>query len=317
MSASDNSSLITHHSSLLQYLDSLQGSGIRPGLSRIRAMLRALRHPERAYESIIVAGTNGKGSTSSMIASILRQSGTRVGLYTSPHLVDLRERWMIDGAMIAPELLDASINELREAAERIGITPTYFEALTVVAFIAFARAGCEVAVLEVGMGGRLDATNVVKPIAAVITPIGFDHTEYLGNTIRKIAGEKAGVIHRGAIVMTSNEDRVILDVIRKRAAKFGSEFHVVREEHHTPLVGDFQRRNAALAVATARALGVNEAAIERGVASTRWRGRLEHLRVRGKDVWIDGAHNAHAARAIAAFIERLPRPRTLVFGIMS
>ena len=301
----------------LAYLDSLQGSGIRPGLSRIRAMLRALRHPERAYESIIVAGTNGKGSTSSMIASILREAGRRVGLYTSPHLVDIRERWMIDGSLIAPELLERSIEELREAAERVRITPTYFEALTIVAFIAFARAGCEVAVLEVGMGGRLDATNVVKPIAAVITPIGFDHTEYLGNTLRKIAAEKAGVIHRGAIALTSNDDPVVLDILRKRAAKFGSDFQVVRGEHPTPLAGDFQRRNAALAVATARALGIGERAIERGVAATRWRGRLEHLRARGKDVWIDGAHNAHAARAIVPFIEQLPRPRTLVFGIMS
>jgi len=300
----------------LAYLDSLQNSGIRPGLSRIRAMLRALGHPERAYESIIVAGTNGKGSTSAMIASILRQAGRRVGFYTSPHLVDIRERWEIDGTMIDPALLDASIEELRGAAERIGITPTYFEALTIIAFIAFARAKCDIAVLEVGMGGRLDATNVVKPIAAVITPIGFDHTEYLGNTIRKIAFEKAGVIHRGAIALTSNDDPVILDVLRRRAAKFGSELIVVDGEHDTPLAGAFQRRNAALAVATARALGIDDATIERGVKNTRWRGRLEHLRVRGKDVWIDGAHNAHAARAIVPFIASMPRPRTLVFGIM-
>jgi len=299
------------------YLDSLQGSGIRPGLDRIRAMLRALDHPERKYESIIVAGTNGKGSTSSMIASILRAAGRHAGLYTSPHLVDIRERWIIDGAMIDPKLLDDSIEELRHAADRIGITPTYFEALTIVAFIAFARAKCDVAVLEVGMGGRLDATNVVKPIAAVITPIGIDHTEYLGTTIRQIAREKAGVIHRGAIVLTSNEEPVILDVIRKRAARFGSEVHVVRDEHDTPLAGDYQRRNAGLAVATARALRIDEAAIDRGVQETKWRGRLEHLRARGKEVWIDGAHNAHAARAIAPFIARLPRPRALVFGIMS
>ena len=245
------------------YLDSLQSSGIRPGLSRIRAMLRALGHPERAYESIIVAGTNGKGSTSSMIASILREAGRRVGFYTSPHLVDMRERWMIDGALIDPALLDASIEELRAAATRIGITPTYFEAMTIIAFIAFARAKCDIAVLEVGMGGRLDATNVVKPIASVITPIGFDHTEYLGNTIRKIAREKAGIIHRGAIALTSNDDPIILDVLRKRASEFGTALIVVDGEHDTPLAGDFQRRNAALAVATARALGIDDAAIER------------------------------------------------------
>jgi len=301
----------------LQYLDSLLASGIRPGLSRIRALLRALEHPERAYRSIIVAGTNGKGSTSAMIDSIVRASGVRTGFYTSPHLVDPRERWMIDGAMIDPELLDRSIDELRVAADRAGIVPTYFEALTVIAFIAFARAGCELAVLEVGMGGRLDATNVVKPIASVITPIGLDHQEYLGETIAKIAFEKAGVIHRGAVVLTSNDDERVLRVLRRRAAKFGNQFIVVSSEHDTPLAGAFQRRNAALAVATARALGIDERAIEAGIAKTRWRGRLERLRVADKQIWIDGGHNAHAARAIAPFLAQLPSPRLLVFGIMS
>src|SRR6185369_9157104 len=182
--------LSTQRSALL-YLDSLQASGIRPGLGRIRAMLRSLHHPERAYPAIIIAGTNGKGSTSATLASILQQSGYRTGLYTSPHLVDIRERWSIDGAMIEPALLERSVELLREAAERVSITPTYFEALTIVAFIAFQLAGCEIAVLEVGMGGRLDATNVVRPLAALITPIGFDHMEFLGNTIAKIAMEKA------------------------------------------------------------------------------------------------------------------------------
>ena len=236
----------------LDWLDSLQGSGIRPGLWRMRA------------------------------------------------------------------LLNECIEELRGAGERIGILPTYFEALTVIAFVAFARAKCDMAVLEVGMGGRLDATNVVQPIAAVITPVGMDHMEYLGTTLRRIAGEKAGVIHRGAVVLTSNDDPIVLDVIRKRAAKFGSRVIEVREEHDTPLAGAFQRRNAALAVRTARELGVSEAAIEEGVLNTRWRGRLEHLRVHGKDVWIDGGHNAHAIAATAPFFDaNVPRPRLLVFGIMS
>jgi dihydrofolate synthase/folylpolyglutamate synthase len=302
----------------LQWVDGLQGTGIRPGLSRIRALLRELKHPERAYRSIIVAGTNGKGSTSAMIESIVRASGVHTGFYTSPHLVDIRERWMIAGAMIDPELLDRSINELRVGAARAGIVPTYFEALTVVAFIAFARAGCELAVLEVGMGGRLDATNVVKPIASVITPIGLDHQEFLGDTIAKIAFEKAGVIHRGAIVLTSNEDERVLRVLRRRAEKFGEELIVVRDEHDTPLAGAFQRRNAALAVATARALGIDERAIEDGVRNTRWRGRLERLRVGDKEIWIDGGHNPHAVAQTAPFIDaNIPRPRLLVFGIMS
>ncbi len=204
-----------------------------------------------------------------------------------------------------------------------GFTPTYFEALTLIAFIAFADAKCEIAVLEVGMGGRLDATNVVRPIASLITPVGFDHTEFLGNTIRKIAAEKAGVIHRGAIVLTTNDDPIVLDVVRKRAAKFGSPFHHVTETHATPLAGAFQERNAALAVRAASELRaglsrITTASIERGVAATRWRGRLEKFDRGGKEVWIDGGHNAHAVRAILPFIaEQIPAPRLLVFGIMS
>ncbi len=307
----------------LTWLDSLQASGIRPGLSRMRTFLRALRHPERGYPSIIVAGTNGKGSTSATLASILNTSGYRTGLYTSPHLVRLHERWTIGGEEVDDESLVRAIETLRSAAGDVGITPTYFEALTLLAFIAFADAKCEIAVLEVGMGGRLDATNVVRPIAALITPVGLDHTEFLGNTIRKIAAEKAGVIHRGAIVLTSNDDPVVLEVIRKRAAKFASPFHHVTESHATPLAGAFQERNAALAVRAADELRpvlpkITAASIERGVAATRWRGRLEKFERGGKGIWIDGGHNAHAIRAVLPFIaKRIPPPRLLVFGIMS
>ncbi|HEY6137773.1 MAG TPA: folylpolyglutamate synthase/dihydrofolate synthase family protein [Thermoanaerobaculia bacterium] len=284
----------------------------------MRALLRALGRPERAYRSIIVAGTNGKGSTSATLASILHASGYRTGLYTSPHLVDLRERWLIDGVPVSEELLTHAIALLQRAP----VVPTYFEALTVIAFLAFREARCEIAVLEVGMGGRLDATNVVTPIAALITPIGFDHMEYLGNTLRKIAREKAGVIHRGAVVLTSNTDPVVLDVLRKRAQSFGDAFVVVDSEHDTPLAGDFQRRNAALAVRAAEELRaalprITPESIERGVRATRWRGRLEQMSIRDKDIWIDGGHNAHAIAAVAPFIAaHLAPPRLLVFGIM-
>jgi dihydrofolate synthase / folylpolyglutamate synthase len=300
----------------LDWLDSLQGSGIRPGLGRMRALLRTLGGPHKKYPSIIVAGTNGKGSTSAMLASILDAAGYRTGFYTSPHLVDIRERWKIAGEWISPGLLDECIDELRAAST--AILPTYFEALTLIAFIAFAKADCDMAVLEVGMGGRLDATNVVKPVAAVITPVGMDHMEYLGETLRQIASEKAGVIHRGSIVLTSNDDPLVLGVIRKRAAKFGLAVIHVTEEHDTPLPGPFQRRNAALAVRTARELGISEAAIEEGVRNTRWRGRLEQLTYGGKQIWIDGGHNLHAVTQTAPYFdEHVPRPRLLVFGMMS
>ena len=310
--------------SALDWLDSLQGSGIRPGLGRMRALLRALGRPHEKYPCVIVAGTNGKGSTSATLASILRESGYRTGLYTSPHLVDLRERWMIDGAMIGEAELAGAIAALREAADVAAIVPTYFEALTLIAFIAFARAECEIVVLEVGMGGRLDATNVVRPVAALITPIGFDHMEFLGNTIRRIAAEKAGVIHRGALVLTSNRDAAVLDVIGRRAAKFGSEVTVVHGDDSivTPLAGEFQRDNIALAVRAAEELRVRSSRIDaesiaRGVANTRWRGRLERFTIGMKTVVVDGCHNAHAARAVAPWIAaQLPEPRLLVFGIM-
>lgn len=300
----------------LDWLDSLQGSGIRPGLARMRALLRELGSPHKRYPSIIVAGTNGKGSTAATLASILDAAGHRTGFYTSPHLVELRERWQIGGEWISPELLDTCIEEIR--AIRSAIVPTYFEALTLIAFLAFAKARCTMAVLEVGMGGRLDATNVVRPVAAVITPIGMDHTEYLGTTLRAIAAEKAGVIHRGAIALTSNDDPTVLDVLRRRARQFGQELIVVDGEHDTPLPGPFQRRNAALAVRAARELGIADEAIERGVRNTRWRGRLERIDVAGKQIWIDGGHNEHAIRRTAPYFdEHVPRPRLLVFGMMS
>lgn len=289
----------------------------------MRALLRGLGRPERKYPSIIVAGTNGKGSTSATLASILNTSGYRTGLYTSPHLVELRERWTIGGAAIDDAALVRAIGRLQAAAGKVRITPTYFEALTLIGFIAFAEAQCEIAVLEVGMGGRLDATNVVRPIAALITPVGFDHVEFLGHTIRKIAAEKAGVIHRGAIVLTSSDDPRVVEVIRKRAATFGSPFHHVTEAHTTPLAGSFQQRNVALAVRAAEELRpilakITPESIARGVATTRWRGRLEKFERDGKEIWVDGGHNAHAIRAIAPFIaEHVAPPRLLVFGIMS
>jgi len=309
----------------LDWLESLQGSGIRPGLTRMRTILRALGNPHRAYRSIIVAGTNGKGSTCSTLASILDASGYRTGLYTSPHLVDIRERWMIGHTPVSEQTLVQAIEILRRASRTAGIKPTYFEALTLIAFIVFERERCEVVVLEVGMGGRLDATNVIRPIAALITPIGLDHTEYLGNTIRKIAREKAGVIHRGAIVLTNNHDPIVLSVLRRRAATFDCPFHEVRGDgsEHPVLRGDFQRENAALAIRAAKMLRsqlpeITPAAIRRGVAATQWRGRLERAVIAGKEVWVDGLHNTHAAQVVAPFIARnVKRPRLLVFGIMS
>lgn len=310
-------------------------------------MLRAAGRPERAAATVIVAGTNGKGSTSAAIASILTTAGYRTGFYSSPHLVELRERWQIDGVNIDERTFIDSVHELQTVATKSGVTPTYFEALTLLAFLIFRRAGCEVVVLEVGMGGRLDATNVTRPLAAVITSVGIDHTEYLGTTIRSIAREKAGVIHRGAIALTSNSEKAIVKTIARRAAKLDVTLHTTSADSRTtevkesidgisfvlatpharyridsPLAGAHQVENLTLAVRTAEELRarfprIDRSAIERGIATMRWRGRLERFRIGGRDVFVDGAHNAHAARRLVEFVERhLARPRTLVFGVL-
>lgn len=323
------------------------GSGIRPGLERVRAVLRAAGRPQHRYPAVIVAGTNGKGSTSATLTSILLRAGYNAALYTSPHLVDIRERWMIGGGKISPELLDESIRRMRLAAEKAGIVPTYFEALTLVAFLAFEAAAVDVAILEVGMGGRLDATNVVRPLAALISPIAFDHMEHLGSSIAKIAAEKAGVIHRGCVALTTNTHAAILRVIEARAKKFDAPLHLVQREVRSgaprieggrlrfdlatpvaaynldsPLIGRHQVDNIALAVRGAEELEehfdrIDHRAIEEGVARTHWRGRLEHHLIGAKSVWIDGAHNPHGIESLIAFAsESIAKPRTLVFGMM-
>jgi dihydrofolate synthase/folylpolyglutamate synthase len=334
--------------SAVRYLDSLQGSGIRPGLSRMRKILAALGAPQHDVPSVLVAGTNGKGSTSATLESILRASGYAVGFYSSPHLVDLRERWRIRGQPIEPALLVAAVDRLRHGASLAGLVPTYFEALTLLAFLAFGQARCEIAVLEVGMGGRLDATNVVHPLVSIITSVGFDHMEYLGRTIRAIAREKAGIIHRHTIALTSNVDPHVLHVLERRAAPFEVVLHIASREVtaelaaesdrgqtirlvtpsrayllHTPLRGLHQLENVALAVRAAEELAarfdrIDSATIAGGVAATQWRGRLERLVAGRKTFWIDGGHNRGAAEAIAAFIDsRIPEPRLLLFGIMA
>lgn len=331
----------------LAFLDSLQGRGIHPGKVRMRLLLRAAGNPERSYPSVLVAGTNGKGSTAATLASILTRSGYRTALYTSPHLLALNERWRLDGEDIAEEELLRTVSVLRKLVKSTAVTPTYFEALTMVGFLYFRERGCDVCVLEVGMGGRLDATNVVRPLASLITPVGIDHTDYLGKTIRSIAREKAGIIHRHSLALTSSRDSGVLQVLRRRAKSLEvnlrevpeeTQVSVVRSSDHelrfslqtplesyrlqSPLLGNHQIDNISLAVRSAELLStslprLNKKGILGGVAETAWRGRLERFGVRDKVVWVDGAHNAHGAARLAEFVRELPRPRSLVFGIMA
>jgi dihydrofolate synthase / folylpolyglutamate synthase len=331
----------------LDYLESLIGSGIRPGLDRMQAILDVAGHPEQMVPAVLVAGTNGKGSTAATLASILKRAGYRTGLYTSPHLVRLEERWKIDGQAVTGESLRESLNELRRHGERAGFPPTYFEALTLLAFLIFRDHRCDVAVLEVGMGGRLDATNVVDPILSVITSIELDHQEWLGETIEEIAVEKAGIARRGAPLLANSRWPKALEAISRRCGEVGCDLHVLDDEVEigeisvglesldvqlqtrsagyrirSPLTGEHQVENLALAVRSAELLSsrfdrIDHSAITEGVARTRWRGRLESFRLPDRLVLVDGAHNPSGAETAARFIERfLPRPRLLVFGAL-
>lgn len=329
-------------SEALRFLDSLQGSGIQPGLERMRALCEAAQHPELAASSVLIAGTNGKGSTAATLASILNEAGHRTALYTSPHLVRLEERWRLGNEDVPSHELERGITELRKVIAAADVVPTYFEALTLLAFILFQRWESEWNVLEVGMGGRLDATNVAEPVVSLITPIGFDHMEYLGDSIEAIAREKSGVMREGRVTLTSAEDATALDALRAAASRCGATLESIDERCvirniqstwanlsfdletpdgkyslMTPLRGPHQARNVALAVRAAELLGVAADAIVRGVASAVWRGRLERHEVGSRRVVVDGGHNPHAIEAILPFVDReLRRPRTVVFAMM-
>jgi dihydrofolate synthase / folylpolyglutamate synthase len=314
-------------------------AGMRPGLERIETLLEALGNPERRYALVQVGGTNGKGSTAAMLAAILRADGRRVGLYTSPHLVSFRERIRVDGAAIGEDDVSDGFDAIATLVARLDAT--MFEATTALALDHFAREAVDVAVLEVGLGGRLDATTVGTPAATAIARIDLDHQAILGNTLAAIAAEKAAII-RGGIALASAQEPEARDVLVARAAAVsvpllleGRELSVrvrargpdgqtidcagpgfMLENLSLPLLGLFQPSNALLAVATARALGVGDASVREGLARARWPGRFEVLRARDRRVILDGAHNPGGARALATSLaEWFPdTPMTLIFG---
>jgi dihydrofolate synthase / folylpolyglutamate synthase len=315
-------------------------------LDRIEILLAALGNPQKQGRFIHVAGTNGKGSTCALMASALRTSGFRTGLYTSPHLVDPRERIQIDGQLITEDAWCAAFNqvhaavELLLAQEKIDAHPSFFETMTAMAFVAFATAGVEVVVLETGLGGRLDATNLVDPELVVITPIDFDHEAFLGSSIESIAAEKAGIIKSGRPAVFSEQRPAAFSVLERRALemespvtlssswrledlqleKFGSRFTLVRDEAipiECPLAGAHQVENARTAVAALSAFGLSASSISQGIARASWPGRLERVAT-DPDIILDGAHNPAGARALAAYIERFfaGEPVRIVYGAM-
>jgi dihydrofolate synthase/folylpolyglutamate synthase len=331
-------------------------------LAHMRALTEALGHPERRFPAVIVAGTNGKGSTAATLASILREAGYRTGLYTSPHLIRVNERIAIDGHTISdPEFAEIhsrieTVSEELTRAGKLDQHPSFFETLTAMAFEYFASAGVEIAVLEVGIGGRLDATNVAEPLLSVITDISLDHTEWLGNTLTEIAGEKAGILRSKGVLVTLPQIPEVNDALGERvreldarmvnasayvppvtpaAAAFAVEsegephnryrLEVLSEliEIDSSLAGRHQLRNVALAIASAvelkQAFGyeISPQNIANGVAQTRWPGRFQII-PGSPEIVLDVAHNPAGAWALRSTLSaRYDRePLTIIFGAM-
>jgi dihydrofolate synthase / folylpolyglutamate synthase len=301
------------------------------GLDRIRAVLAALGDPQRAYRVVHVAGTNGKGSTCAMIEAGLRAAGIRTGLFTSPHLIEPTERIRIDGVPVTPEQFQKAFDVVHNCAERLELDchPTYFETVTAMAFWLFRELGVETAVIETGLGGRLDATNVVQPALTVITPIDFDHEAYLGHTLEAIAGEKAGILKPGVPAVFARQRPEASAVLKARAAELGvtvkrAEDFEIRDLQIDsrgsrfsgivcPLAGEHQIDNAVAAALSLQALGIASG----GIAATQWPGRLEYV-APNPDILLDGAHNPAGARALARYIERFFPGRRIwmIYGAM-
>jgi dihydrofolate synthase/folylpolyglutamate synthase len=304
----------------LAWLYSTQQFGIKLGLENIRGLLKALNDPQRSLAFVHVAGTNGKGSVCAMLDAVLRASGRRVGLYTSPHLVDFRERIRVGGQKISPEAVASGLSILREISAGWSQPPTLFEIATALALLHFSKQQCDLVVWETGMGGRLDATNAVVPLVSVITPIALDHTGWLGNTLADVAGEKAGIIKAGVPVVSAKQAPEAAAVLIERAAASGSSLEFVHErfeEAEIGLRGLHQKENAALALAALRAIGVeiSAAALRQGLRDVYWPGRFQVVSDR---LVLDGCHNPHAAEQLVitwqdAFgLEKA----TLIFGAL-
>jgi len=334
------------------YLFGLQKEGIKFGLDNIKNLLARLDNPHKKLKIVHVAGTNGKGSTSAMLASILYENNFSVGLYTSPHLICFSERIRVNGIPVSESFLLSQIKRVAQVVEEFPIGtgyPTYFEFGTALAFCCFAEQGVDYSVIETGMGGRLDATNVVNPILSVITNIGFEHQEYLGDDLVSIAAEKAGIIKKGVPVLTGERNKDVLSVFNRvcetretslfhannffevigcSSGLWGQEFLLrsgdkyIENRYRIPLLGDFQLENARLALAAVallreKGVSVKDSAVLDGLLRTSWPGRMQVLA--GNPVVIaDGAHNKNAAERFAKAVKLLipEKKNILVFGVL-
>ena len=316
-------------------------TGHKPGLERTRALLAALGNPEASLKFVHITGSNGKGSTAAMLASVLTAAGRRTGLFTSPHLYRFNERFQIDGRPIPDDALTRIAERVLAAADTLGEHPTEFELMTAIGFLWFAESGCDIVALEVGLGGRLDSTNAIPaPEAAVITNIGLEHTALLGDTLAAIAREKAGIIKPGCRAVLYAQSREVEAVVARVCAEKAVPLTVTDPARLTPLssgldgqrftyrgsaplllplLGKYQLNNAMTVLDTvgalrARGWSVSDDAVARGLAAARWPGRLELVR-RHPDLIIDGGHNPQCAQALAVSLRQLYGGRKLIFLI--
>jgi len=330
-------------SEAVEYLLSLghETLAIKLGLRNTELLLSALGNPERAFPSVQIAGTNGKGSTAAMLDSICRAAGINCGLYTSPHLVSITERIKISGLEIAREDFAACATIVRDAAEQLEALPTFFEQVTAIAFLAFGNAGVELAILETGLGGRLDSTTAAKANLVAVTPIAMDHEEYLGNTLASIAAEKAAIIRPGVTAVLASQPPEAFEILIQRCEETGvvpvfeDSAHLIEdttpdgrfcvtfesEKHRYEKVwlglrGEHQVDNAAVAIRLAELLQIPSTAIVAGVSNATHPGRLELIAHRPPFL-LDGAHNPAGCQSLRDYIDEFaPRPLTLVFGAM-
>lgn len=291
-------------SDFLDRLAARRRFGMRPSLDAIRGVCAALGDPQKELRAIHVAGTNGKGAVCAMIEACLRSGGLRACRYTSPHLVRINERFFVDGKPVDDATLERAADKVFHADSDTNSQLTFFEALTAVAFIAFSEAKCDYAVLETGLGGRLDATNICVPEICVITKIGLDHCDWLGDTVEKIAAEKAGIIKKGVPIVLGKNEPAVITVVKARASEVGAPFFYapdMADESEIPdgfsLEGAFNRENAVTALA---ALKVLKKGSRDGLSNVVWPGRFQRV---GRFI-IDGAHNPPAARALAAALSK-------------
>lgn len=315
---------MTYRQSALERLFRLAPRGAELGLPRMSRACARFGHPERAFEAVHIAGTNGKGSVSAMLATMLHASGKRVGLYTSPHLCRFAERIRIGNQPIEDETLYPILEEVLDGAPEL----TFFEAATLTAFLAFAKSDVEIAVIEVGLGGRLDATNVLpSPLATAITRIAKDHRAQLGDSLEGIAREKAGILKPSVPVVLGPLEAEARDAILEVAQTVRAPVVFADTKARSPLLdgalglsGAHQRDNAAIALSLARILGVGDEAIAEGLRDVRWPGRLEKIAAEAGTFLLDCAHNPDGASSLAAALraESLPPSRVaLLFGAMA